>query len=47
MYFVDSNCDLYSASVTALMYVIPCYIGRRYNDTRLYVFSSGILRVNV
>ena len=44
MYFVDSNSDLYSASVTAVMYVISCYTGPRYNGTQLYrCHIEGIL----
>ena len=35
MYFVGSNCDLYSVSVTAVMYVISCYIEPHYNGSRL------------
>ena len=32
--FCDSNSDIYSTSVTAIMYSIPCYIGLRYNGTQ-------------
>ena len=35
MYFVGSNFDLYSASFTAVMYVISHYFGLRYNGTWL------------
>ena len=28
IYFVDTNSDLYSASITSMMYAISCYIGR-------------------
>ena len=38
MYFVDSNCDLYTASVTAVICAISLYIGSRYNGTRLYIY---------
>ena len=41
MFFVVSNCDLYSVSVIALMYVLSCYIGLRYNGTGLH----SLLRV--
>ena len=34
--FVDSTSALYSASVSAMIYAISCYIGLRYIDTRLY-----------
>ena len=36
MYFLDKNFDLYSASVTEVTYAISCYVGPRYNGTRLY-----------
>ena len=36
MSFVDSISDLYSAPITAVMSVTSCYIGPRYNGTRLY-----------
>ena len=36
MSFADSNSDLYSTSVIALIYTTSCYIGPRYNGTRLY-----------
>ena len=36
MYFVDSNSDLYFASVTAVMFAISSYIGPCYNGTWLY-----------
>ena len=36
MYFVNSNCDLYSASVTEVMWEISSYIGSCYNGTWLY-----------
>ena len=42
IYFVGSNCDLYFASVTAVMYAISCYIGPGYNGTRLYI---GFLKI--
>ena len=41
MYFVSTNSDLHSASATVFMFAISCYIGPRYNDTRLYVVCSG------
>ena len=28
IYFVDTNSDLYSASITSMMYAISCYLGR-------------------
>ena len=37
MYFVGSNSDLFSASVTPVMYAMSCYIGARYNGTGLYM----------
>ena len=37
--FVDSISDLYSAPVTAVIYVISCYIRPRYNGTQLYMYS--------
>ena len=36
VYLVGSNCDSFSASVTAVMYAISCYIEPRYNGTRPY-----------
>ena len=36
MYFVGSNRDLYSVSVTVVIGAISCHIGPRYNGTRLY-----------
>ena len=38
--FVGSHSDLYHASGTAAMYVISCYIGSRYNGSRLYSQSG-------
>ena len=38
--FVDSNSDLYSTSVIAVLYAISRYIGPRYNNTQLY-FEDG------
>ena len=35
--FVGSNSDLYSTSVTAVLYVISCYIGPCYKGTWLYI----------
>ena len=44
MYFVSSKFDLYSAPVSAVMYIISCYIGPSYNSTRLYYhISQGLL----
>ena len=40
MDFADSVSDLYSAPVTAMMYAICSYIGPRYNDTQLQIFST-------
>ena len=37
MYLVS---DIYSASVTRIMYAVSHYIGPRHNGTRLYLFSS-------
>ena len=37
MYFVGSNSDLYSDSVTAVMYAISCYIRLHNNGTWLYL----------
>ena len=39
MYFVCSEYGLYMyfASVTAVMYAVPCYIGLCYNSTWLYM----------
>ena len=37
MYFVDSNADLYFASVNAVTYAIPRYVGPHYNGTRFYI----------
>ena len=42
IYFVGSNCDLYFASVTAVVYAISFYIGPSYNGTRLYI---GFLKI--
>ena len=42
MYFVDSNRDLYSASVTAVMYSISIYIWPCYNSTRLYLGAISV-----
>ena len=36
MYFLCSNCDLYSAWPTAVVYAVSCCIGLCYNGTRLY-----------
>ena len=33
--------DLYSASVTAVMYAISCHIGPSYNGTRLYIPNNN------
>ena len=41
MYFVSSYCYLYSASFTAVMYTISCYIGPRYSDFPLFVVKIG------
>ena len=35
LYFEGINCDLYSTSVTVVMYATSCHIGPRYNSTRL------------
>ena len=35
--FVYLNSDLYSTSFIASIYAAPCYIGPRYNGTRLYI----------
>ena len=35
--FVNSNSDLYSTSVTAVLCAISCYTGLHYNGTRLYL----------
>ena len=32
--------DLYSVSVTAMMHAMSCYIGPRYNGTRLYLYLA-------
>ena len=40
MYFVSSNCYLYSAPVTAVTNAISCYIGQRYNGTWLYIIGQ-------
>ena len=37
MSLVDQNPDAHSASVTEVMHAILCYIGPRYNGTRLYL----------
>ena len=34
--FVGSNLDSYSAPATAVMYIISCYTGPRYNGAQLY-----------
>ena len=34
---VSTDTDLCCASVTAVLYVISCYIGPRYNGTRLHI----------
>ena len=36
VFFVDSNSDLYSTSVTAVLYAVLCYIGPCYNGTWLH-----------
>ena len=36
----DSNPDLYSTAVTAMLYAISCYTGPRYNGTGLYLLYS-------
>ena len=38
IYLTDSNCDLYPASVIAVMYAISCWIRQRYNGIRLYIY---------
>ena len=38
MYFVGSTCNLYSASISVVMYAISAYIGPRYNGTGLSFF---------
>ena len=40
--FVGSDPDLYSASVTAVMYAILCYIGPHYNGSQLYIIFIHI-----
>ena len=42
---VGSNHDLYSAPVTAVMYVISCYIGPCYKHTPLYI--DGLVQEDV
>ena len=38
VFFVDQHSDIYSALVTEVMDTISCYIGLRYNGTRLYMY---------
>ena len=42
MSFVDSNCDLYSTSVTAVLYAIPCHIGLHYNSPDIKVLGANM-----
>ena len=44
--FGDPISDLYSVSVTAVMYDIPSYIGPRYNDIRLYKVNRNTTHTN-
>ena len=39
--FVCWNSDLYSASVTAVMWAMSCNIGSLYNGTRLHISNRG------
>ena len=45
--FGDPISDLYSVSVTAVMYEIPGYIGPRYNDIRLYNVKTEIQHTQI
>ena len=45
MYFLGLNLDLYSASVTAVIYEISCYIGPRFNSTPLYIVYTVFLKL--
>ena len=53
MYFMGSICDLYSASVTAVLYAISCWIGSCYNGTRwiklmrLYIWNTTITEYDI
>ena len=40
--FVNTTSDLCSASVTGVLYAMPCCIGLRYNGTWLYILSEKL-----
>ena len=42
---VDSNSDLYFASVNAVMYAMSCYTGPRYNGTQLQLNIKSVHNV--
>ena len=45
--FDNANSDLYSVSVTSMLYAISCYIGLRYNHFAVSLISSQLLCDNV
>ena len=45
--FVDPASDWYSASVAVIIYIIYCYIGPRYNGTRLFCFVFLLPTANI
>ena len=46
VYFVDSASDWYSASIPAMMYALPCYIGPCYNGSREIVIRKNMVICN-